>query len=401
MRREDTVASKYNYVPEVVGQAKIADKIIINDTSTREGEQASDVSLGVDDKLTLIRKLAEIGVPQVQGGYPGKSRSDWQLVKRVRNQGLNVKVEAIASLMFDNWREEVDACIDSNPDVLGLQYAVSDVRLQYAHKVTRKEMLARAVEGVRYARGRGPTIKFAGTDTTRGDLDFVKEVYSAAVDAGAERIMVADTTGAMAPSAMKYFVRAIVDAFDVPVQVHCHNDFGLALANTLAAVEAGAQIIDVSVNGLGERAGNASLDEVVVALELFYGLNLGINMQALKEVSDLMAGLAGVPVPPHKPLVGENAFAHKLDQHIKWLLINPRLYEPIPPEAVGNRTRIAIGKYTGKFAIQYKLQQMGLAVSENQIASIKEEIEVAAIRKKAGLSDLDFAEVVQRVCRNH
>lgn len=400
MHREETAASQYNYIPEVLGQTRFAEKIIINDTSTREGEQASDVSLGVEGKLALIRKLAEIGVQQVQGGYPGKSKSDRELVRRVREEGLDIKVEAIASLMFDNWREEVDACIDSGPDVLGLQYGASDIRLQYAHKVTRREMMARVVEGVRYAAGRGAVIKFSPTDTTRADLDFLKEVCSAALDAGAERIGVSDTAGAMAPAAMKYFVGEVVDALKVPIQLHCHNDFGLALANTLAGVEAGAQIVDTSVNGFGERAGNASLDEVVVALELFYGIDTGIEMEALKEVSELMAELTGIPVSPYKPLVGENAFAHKLDQHIKWMLINPRLYECIPPEAVGNKTKIAIGKYTGKFAIQYKLGQMGISASESDIAAVKEEIEVAAIRKKAGLTDAEFLAIVERV-RSH
>jgi 2-isopropylmalate synthase len=400
MEQLPIAACPYNYVPEVTSQFQISKNLIISDNSIREGEQASDVSLGVEGKLAVIRRLAALGVPQAQCGYPGKSKSDWEVVRQVREEGINIKVEGIASLMFDGWREEIDATIDSGVDILGLQYPISDIRLKYVQGVDRAEMRRFVVDCVRYARGRGPIIKFSGTDSFRGDLEFIKDVYKAVVDAGAERVNIADTSGGAIPAAVRYFVRQVVEAAGVPVCIHFHNDFGLALANTLAGVEAGGTIVDVSINGLGERAGNCSLDELVAALRIFYGIDLGIDLKGLKGLSDFYAELTGVPVYPYKPLVGENAFAHKLDQHVKGILNNPMVYETIPPDVVGNKRRIPIGKYTGKFTIQYKLAEMGQTATPEEIDRIKEEIELLAISKRAALTDQELASIVAMVKGN-
>ncbi len=388
-------ACPYNYVPAVTSQFRMAKRIILNDNSIREGEQASDVSLGVEGKLQVVRKLAEIGVPQVQCGYPGKSKSDKEIVRRIREEGIKIQVEGVASLMFENWREEIDATVDAGVDVLGLQYPISDIRLKYVQKVDRAEMRRFVVEGVRYARDRGPIVRFSGTDTLRGDLQFIKDVYRAVVDAGAQRVNIADTSGGAIPTAVRYFVGEIVDAAGVPVGVHFHDDFGLALANTLAGVEAGATVVDASINGLGERAGNCSLDELVTALRVFYGVDLGVKLNEMKTLSDFYADLAGVPLYPYKALVGDNAFAHKLDQHVRGVLNNPAVYETIPPEVVGNRRRIPMGKYTGKFAIQYKLKELGLSATEEQVDRIKEEIEALAIKKRAALTDEELVSIVK------
>lgn len=394
-------ASPHNYAPEVTGKFRLVRNLIVNDTSMREGEQASDVSLGIEGKLEVARRLAEMGIPQVQCGYPGKSRTDRDIVRRIRDEKINIKVEGIASLMFGKWQDEIDAAIDSGVDVLGLQYPCSDIRLKYAQKVDRAEALRVAVAGVRYARSRvgssGPIIKFSGTDTLRADLAFVKELYGAVIDEGANRLLIADTSGGATPSAVRYFVSEIIDAVSVPVGVHFHDDFGLALANTLAAVEVGASLVDASINGLGERAGNTCLDELVVALRVFYGIDLGIKMDQLKALSEFFAELAGVPLYQYKALVGDNAFAHKLDQHVRGVLENPAVYETIPPDVVGNKRRIPIGKYTGRIALQYKLSEMGLTATEEELTRIKEEVEAMAIGKRAALTDAELASIVSSV----
>jgi 2-isopropylmalate synthase len=394
----DGSSSPYNYAEQVTSQFHLYPKIVLNDNSAREGEQASEVSLGVDGKLEVMRRLAEIGIPQAQCGYPGKSSADREIVRRVRGEGINIQLEGIASIMFENWRDEIDATIDSGVDILGIQYPISDIRLKYVQRVDRAEALRHCMEAVAYARGRGPLIKFSGTDALRADFGFVKEVVGAAVEAGANRICLPDTSGAAIPAAARYFVESLVKAFPgVLFQVHFHNDFGLALANTLAAVEAGAQIVDVSINGLGERAGNASLDEVVIALKRFYGVDLGIKTEGLKGLAEFFSELAGVPIYQYKPLVGDNAYAHKLDQHVKGILANPAVYEAMPPETVGNRRRVPIGKYTGRFALQYKLSEMGLSASEQELERIKEQVEVVAIEKRAALTDAELALVVSAV----
>ncbi len=362
--------------PEVRDESRLPDEIVVCDCTAREGDQAASAEFGVEAKVALIRLLDEIGVPQAQAGYPGKARTDAETVLRVKRLGLRIKVEAITQVFDPDWRDEVDAAIECGPDIIDIQLPCSDQRLRLLLKMTREEMLERAVEAIGRARGRVPIVRFAPTDTTRADLDFVRTLFGAALDAGADRLSVADTAGAMFPPAMRWMVGALTREFDVPLQVHCHNDFGLALANTLAAAEGGASILDVTVNGLGERAGSACMDETVLALEAFYGVRTGIATEDLFKLSHLVAEWTGIPIPVHKPLVGESAFSHKLEGHVRGVLTSPPLYEPLPPELVGNRRRILIGKYSGMNAVRYRLGQAGIEVSDEQARRV-----VGALRK--------------------
>ena len=394
------LVSPYAFSNAARSQMRLPEQVIITDCTTREGEQASEVSLGLHEKMAIIRRLAEIGVHQVQGGYPAKSKVDAETVRTIKREGLRVKVEGIAQAYLPTWREEIDATLACEPDVIDLQFPASDLRLKHVIKLSREELVEKAVQTIEYTRENRPSgtvIRFAPTDTTRIDLTFLKHLCARAVEAGAERLTVADTAGIMMPTAMRYFVGEITSAFDVPVQVHCHNDLGLALANALAAVEAGAEIADGVVNGLGERAGNASLDELVMALQLFYGYDLGIQTEKLYELSRFVAELTQVPVPSGKPLVGEYAFAHKLDGHIHGVLTHPPLYEPLPPEAVGNRRRIPIGKYSGPWVVRYKLNERSLSASDAQVKQIVSRIEALAVEKKASLIEEEVQSILEDV----
>jgi isopropylmalate/homocitrate/citramalate synthase len=397
----DAYLSPFARRPEVREALRVRPDIIICDCTAREGEQAAGVDFGAEIKVELLCQLDAIGVPQAQAGYPAKSAVDAETIRRIRGLGLRIKTEAIAQVFDANWRDEVDAAVASGADIVDIQLPCSDQRLRLLHKMTREELRQRAIEAVRYASGRVPVVRFAPTDTTRADLDYVRSLYHATLEAGAERISLADTAGAMFPPAMRWLVGEITREFDVPLQVHCHNDFGLALANTLAAAEGGAAILDATINGLGERAGNASLDELVVALEAFYGVHTGIRTEALYGLAHQMAAWTGIAVPDHKPLVGENAFAHKLEGHVQGVLVSPPLYEPLPPEAVGNRRRIPIGKYSGVQAIRHRLQQAGLDVTEDQARRV-----LAAVAKVwedapgGSLSDEAFLTLAQEALRS-
>jgi 2-isopropylmalate synthase len=349
---------------------RVSPHVVVCDCTAREGEQAAEVNFNVDVKVELISLLDQAGVPQAQVGYPGKSPADATAVRRLRERGVRIRLEVIAQVFGPAWRDEVDAAVACGPDILDIQVPCSDARLRLLHGMTREEMRIRADAALRYARGRVPVVRFAPTDTTRADLEYVRTLYHTALDAGADRLTIADTAGAMFPPAMRWMVGALTQEFPVPFQIHCHNDFGLALANTLAAVEAGATIVDASVNGLGERAGHTSLDELVVALEVFYGVATGVRTELLYGVAHQVAQWSGVPVPTHKPLVGDQAFAHKLEGHVQGVTTSPPLYEPIPPEAVGNRRRIAVGAYTGTHALRAKLHTLGVEVSEPQARRI-------------------------------
>lgn len=385
------------YNAEVRKWMKLPQRVIINDVTLREGEQAADVDFSFEDKLQIVNKLSELGVHQVQCGYPGRSKIDWETIKAIKTNKIPIQVEAIAQVFQKDWKEQIDRCISCQPDRLDLMYPGSPYRLQYVQKVSEKEMLQASVQAVKHAVNRGVTIRFAPTDSCRTRLSFLLEIYDAVIEAGAEIISLADTAGNMSPGAMKYLVGEITQKTKVPLQVHCHNDFGLALANTLAAVEAGASIVDASVNGYGERAGNTALDELVVALRVFYDMDLGIQLHRLTELSQFVEKLSGVPLSPSKPLVGQNAFAHKLDAHVMGVLQNPIVYETISPELVGNVRQIPLGKYSGPFAIRKKAEKLGLAIKEEDIESIREEIIESAVKSGSSVSDQIFREIVRRI----
>jgi methanogen homocitrate synthase len=370
--------------------------LIINDTTLREGEQAANVNFNLDQKMEVARKLDEVGIHQMQGGYPGRSEIDKKFIQTVKKAGLRIKTEALVQIFTPDWKEQIDAAVESGADVLGLMHPSSDLRLDY-QKMERSDMLERCIKAIEYGRGKLPVLRFSTTDTTRTDMDFLKEVYGAAIESGADRILIADTAGCALPEAIYALVKEIVDTFTVPVQIHCHNDFGLALPNTLAAVRAGATIIDVSINGLGERSGNTSLAEVVAVLKFLYQKDIPIKAEEMYSLSRLVERISGVIIPDDKPLIGNNAFAHKLDAHVKGMYYNSALYETISPELVGNSRRIPIGKYSGPFIIGEKLKELGITATAQQIKQIVLKTEQLSIEKRRSLTNDELIGIANQV----
>jgi 2-isopropylmalate synthase len=223
------------------------------------------------------------------------------------------------------------------------------------------------------------------------------KIFSKSIEEGAERITIADTAGAAIPPAVNYLVSQVVNRFNVPVQVHFHNDFGLGMSNALAAIEAGASIVDVTVNGLGERAGNVSMDELVIVLNALYGMDLHIEIQKLGEISRHIENLTKVPIPRHKPLMGKEAFTHKLDAHVRGVLTHPPLYEVISPQSIGNKRIIPVGKYSGPFTIRAKLHEFDISASDEEINEIVKEVENKSIDQHASLTDKEFLSVVRNI----
>ncbi|MHC1580216.1 2-isopropylmalate synthase [Methanopyrus sp.] len=342
------------------------ERVRIFDTTLRDGEQTPGVSLTKEEKLTIARKLDEFGVDTIEAGFPVASEGEFEAVKAIAGEGLDAEVCGLARCV----RRDIDAAVEAGVDCVHVFIATSDIHLKHKLEMSREEALERAVEGVEYAKEHGVTVEFSAEDATRTDPDFLLEVYKATVEAGADRINVPDTVGVMTPPRMYRLVRRIVDALDVPVSVHCHDDFGLAVANSLAAVEAGAEQAHVTVNGIGERAGNASLEQFVMALKALYGLDLDVRTEMLVELSRLVERLTGVVVPPNAPIVGENAFAHESGIHSHGVIKCAETYEPIRPEDVGHRRRIVLGKHAGRHAIKKKLEELGIEVDEEQLREI-------------------------------
>jgi isopropylmalate/homocitrate/citramalate synthase len=350
--------------------------------------------------LALATRLDDIGVGQIEIGWPAQSELDRKALSILKKEGLKAATQALAPLYGQNWWPVVDAVVDSGADVVVLMHATSDIRLQHSdERMSREQMLEKAVEATEYTVDRGVVVTFALIDATRTDLEFAKKVAASVVEAGADRIAVADTVGAARPEAIRFLVSELVNCVGVPIHIHCHNDYGLALANSLAAVEAGASIIDVAVNGLGERSGNPALDELVVALEILHGIRTGIRLNRLYELAHYVEKMTDVPLPFNKPLVGNNAFAHKLDMHVMRVMEYPPLYETIDPSLVGNRRVFPLSEHSGPFTIKLKLRELGLSANDAQVEEIVARVADIVSKKGASLTDAKFAQLVEQVLK--
>jgi isopropylmalate/homocitrate/citramalate synthase len=374
-------------------------ELVVNDCTLREGEQAAAANFSLSDKLAIAERLRELGVEQLQAGYPGRSADDAAAVSPLRELGFSVEV--ICQAFTEDWQDQLDRCIDSSPDIIDIMYPASSLRLEYVQQVDEPEVLHRIQEAVSYVSERSEAIvRFAPTDSMRARREFLMQTFEVAVAAGASRISVADTAGVAGPGEISSVVSEITERFSVPVQVHCHNDLGLALANTLAGYEAGASILDATVNGLGERAGNTSLDELIVALEQIHGISGKFDVSGLTSLSAFVTELSGVRLSDMKPLVGHTAFAHKLDAHVRGVLRHPAVYEPLDPGTLGNERYFPLGKYSGPEVLRARFRQMGVYQEDMDLDLATERVREIATDQHSELTGEQVMHVAQEVKRS-
>jgi len=340
--------------------------IRIFDTTLRDGEQTPGVSLTPEEKLEIARQLDKLGADTIEAGFPVASKGEAQAVKAIVKEGLSAEICGLAR----SSRQDIDAGIDCGLDSIHVFIATSDIHLQYKLKMDRESALRKAVDAVEYAKDHGVVVEFSAEDASRSEVGYLKRVFKAVCDAGADRIDIPDTVGVLTPSRTQILVKDVSSVVTKPVGVHCHNDFGMAVANSLAAVEAGAVQAHVTINGLGERAGNASLEEFVMALYSLYGKKTNIKTELLYEASRLVSRLTGVVVQPNKAIVGENAFGHESGIHTHGVISMPFTYEPISPELVGRRRWFTAGKHAGTHGIANSLKEAGLRPTEEQLKEI-------------------------------
>ena len=368
--------------------------IRIFDTTLRDGEQTPGVTLTPDEKLEIAKQLDKLGVDTIEAGFPIASKGEAEAVRFIARAGLNAEICGLARME----KTDIDAVLGAGLSCIHLFVATSDIHLTYKLKISRQQALEKAVESVEYAKKHGVVVEFSAEDATRTDPQILKDFYGAVVEAGADRVDIPDTVGVASPSRIAQLVREVKSVVDVPIAVHCHNDFGLAVANSLAAVEAGASEVHVTVNGLGERAGNASLEEVVMALHNLYGIKTKINTRAIYETSRLVSKLTGVMVQPNKAIVGDNAFGHESGIHTHGVLALPFTYEPLDPEVVGRKRWLQAGKHAGSHGIRAQLQEMGLSPNDEQLAQIVNMIKEAADKGKT-LTDSDVEAIARSVLK--
>jgi 2-isopropylmalate synthase len=366
------------------------DRLLFFDTTLRDGEQSPGCSMNTDEKLRLARKLEEVGVDILEAGFPVASKGDFEAVKRIAEEVRGVRVAALARCMPDDiftaWRAIQGAAKPRIHTFL----ATSDIHLTFKLKISRSDALKQAREAVAYASTLCSDVEFSPEDATRSDVGFLCEVLEAVIEAGATTLNIPDTVGYTTPTEFHNLIKTIrervkgVDA--VTISAHCHNDLGLAVANSLAAVEAGARQVECTINGIGERAGNAALEELAMALFVRadqFAVKNGIKNEHLYEASQLLTQIVGFPVQPNKAIVGRNAFAHEAGIHQHGVLSNPLCYEIMTPESVGMPpARIVLGKHSGRHALAFKFKELGYELSSEELNSIYGRFTQLADRKK-------------------
>ncbi len=384
----------------MTGAAVAPGTVRIFDTTLRDGEQAPGAGLTAAEKLEVARQLARLKVDVIEAGFPAASPGDFEAVRRIAEETKGgIAVAALARCRAGDPQRAIEAIRVAERPHLHVFIATSDIHLKHKLRLSREEALAEAVRWVRYGReqlGGDAEIEFSAEDASRTDTDFLLQVYAAVVEAGASTVNIPDTVGYAIPAEFGALTKRVVDLVgsDATVSIHCHNDLGLATANTLAAVQAGARQVEVTINGLGERAGNASLEEVVMALRTrptqFPELGSGVQTEQITPASRLVSYLTGFAIQPNKAIVGGNAFAHESGIHQDGVIKNPLTYEIMTPQSIGLAgSQLTIGKLSGRRGLQGKLRELGHDVEGEALDTIyRQAISLADAKKEVTDADL-------------
>jgi isopropylmalate/homocitrate/citramalate synthase len=382
-----------------VRQFRFPKKLELYDVTCRDGEQRPGVVFRKEDKIAIAKKLDEVGIQRVEAGMPAVSDDDFNAVKEIANSGLNAKVVAFSRARKD----DIDLALKCDVWGVLIETPSSDELITKGFGWTRQKMFDMATEATAYAKDHGLHTTYFAVDSTRADPSFLRKMYTAVVkNSHVDSVVVVDTFGIISPQGMGEMVRTVKKWVRVPLEVHCHNDFSFGTANAIAALAAGASVAHTNVNGLGERAGGASTEEVAVALRILYGKDLGLKYEKLYELSKLVQEASGVAVSPQKPVVGETAFGYEAGIAVMFChnfkKANALQYGlSYMPEFVGNRFHVAIGKKSGAHSIRWRLEDLGIEASDEQVDKILVEVKQEAIRKKRGLTDDEFMAIIKRL----
>jgi D-citramalate synthase len=356
------------------------------DTTLRDGEQTPGISLTPEKKLQIARGIDQLGVEIIEAGFACISEGEFEAVKLIASEGLDAEICSATRGV----KRDIDVAIDAGVDSVNIIIPTSDLHIGTKLGKTREEVLDMTEEAVAHAKAHGLIAEISTEDGSRSDRGFLKRVLKRALDAGLDRATICDTVGALTPGAAYDLFSEMREAFPGTVMgVHCHDDFGLGVANSLAALGAGIDMVHATVNGIGERAGNASLEEIAVALRLLYDVKTNIRTEKLYGVSRMVAHLTGMPIQPNKAIVGSNAFAHESGIHTHAISKDPNTYEIIDPELVGAVRRLVSGKHAGSTGLRKSLSEMGLEPDEGEFRSIMDRVKLVGDNGRL-VSDADL-----------
>jgi isopropylmalate/homocitrate/citramalate synthase len=372
------------------------EQVFIADCTLRDGEQQAGVVMDKESKLQIAKALHDLGVFEIEAGMPASGEEDKEAIAAMQREIPDAKISVFARAL----QKDVDEAMELGVWGIRLSLPISSIQREHKLKgISDDEYLERALEITTYARERGLYVIFSPFDTTRADIEFVRKVASTLQEAKTvDRLRIVDTTGCATPEGISYLVHSIRQAApQVPLEIHVHDDFGLACANTIAGVMAGATFVSTTVNGIGERSGNAATEEVVMALEALYGIDTGIKLDRLKSVSAQVEKLSGVELQVHKPVVGVNSFRHEAGMIVSGLLKEPFTAESYKPHVVGQQRQILIGKKSGLASIRLKLEELNIDADEDKLPSLLQAVKVTATEKRRALTDEEFRDVASNV----
>jgi homocitrate synthase NifV len=365
--------------------------INICDTTLRDGEQAAGIVFANMEKTRIAKLLDELGVQQIEAGIPAMGGDEKRTVKKIAGLGLEASILGWNRATI----EDISHSIDCDVDSVGISMSSSDIHIEHKLRKSREWVLEKLVDSIEYAKAHGVYISANAEDASRADREFLVQFARSAEDAGADRFRYCDTLGILEPQGTFEVVRSLIDAVELEIEMHTHNDFGMATANAIAGAQAGATFISTTVLGIGERTGNSPLEEVVMAAKHLLKIDMGIDTQRFREVAEYVARASGRTIPEWKPIVGANCFAHEAGIHTDGVMKYLSNYEPYSPEEVGMNRKIIIGKHSGRHTIQEILASKGMEVDEKAAGDLLEIVRSTSIGLKRSLSENELIYIYQ------